>query len=306
MTAALLATVPGLVAVACVALFAVGMRAMRADPVDGLDVGDLVLLRDEQRRRAARGGPLDRLAAPLVPALRRLIGSAAEKRLARMIELAGRPGGATVDTVLLRMAVWLCIMIPLALLLLVQGFAVGLLLTPVIVVVLPLARIARARRLRQETIDTDLPDFLDVLAVTVTAGLGFRSALDTVGERFGGPLGEEVALTLNQIRNGASVRDAFLRLRDRNDSASLSQFVTAYLQSEELGAPLAQTLNRIAQDMRRDNAQRQRQKAAKVAPRVTLVTSMVLLPGALAILVTGFILGADVDFGALIEGGLTP
>lgn len=306
MTGALLTTVPGLVAVACVVLFVVGMRAMRADPVDGLDVGDLVLLREEQRRRATRQGPLDRLAAPLVPGLRRLIGPVLEGRLARMIELAGRPGGATVDTVLQRMAVWLLIMIPLTLLLLVQGMAVGLLLAPVVVVVLPLARIARARRLRQEAIDTDLPDFLDVLAVTVTAGVGFRSALDTVGQRFGGPLGEEVALTLNQIRNGASVREAFVRLRDRNDSASLSQFVTAFLQSEELGAPLAQTLNRIAEDMRRDNAQRQRQKAAKVAPRVTLVTSMVLLPGALAILVTGFVVGSEIDFGALIDGGLTP
>jgi tight adherence protein C len=306
MTTALLATVPGLVAVACVALFALGMRAMRADPVDGLDVGDLLLLRDERRRRAARQGPLDRLAAPLVPGLRRLVGPALEARLARMIELAGRPGGTTVETVLLRMAVWLLIMIPLALLLLVQGMVLGLLLAPVVVVVLPLARIARIRRLRQETIDTDLPDFLDVLAVTVTAGVGFRSALDTVGQRFGGPLGEEVALTLNQIRNGASVREAFVRLRARNDSASLSQFVTAFLQSEELGAPLAQTLNRIAQDMRRDNAQRQRQKAAKVAPRVTLVTSMVLVPGALAILVIGFIVGTDIDFGALLDGGLAP
>jgi tight adherence protein C len=273
------------------------MRAMRADPVDGLDVGDLLLLRDERRRRAARQGPLDRLAAPLVPGLRRLVGPALEARLARMIELAGRPGGTTVETVLLRMAVWLLIMIPLALLLLVQGMVLGLLLAPVVVVVLPLARIARIRRLRQETIDTDLPDFLDVLAVTVTAGVGFRSALDTVGQRFGGPLGEEVALTLNQIRNGASVREAFVRLRARNDSASLSQFVTAFLQSEELGAPLAQ---------RRDNAQRQRQKAAKVAPRVTLVTSMVLVPGALAILVIGFIVGTDIDFGALLDGGLAP
>lgn len=298
----LLILVPGLVAVACVALFAVGLRAIRADPVDGLDVGDLVLLRGEQQR-LARQGPLDRLAAPLVPGLKRLIGPALETRLARMIELAGRPGGASVDTVLLRMAVWLLIMAPLALLLLIQGLTVGLLLAPVIVVVLPLARIAAARRKRQETIDVDLPDFMDVLAVTVSAGVGFRSALATVGDRFGGPLAEEITLTLNQIRNGASVRDAFVRLRARNDSQALSQFVTAYLQSEELGAPLAVTLNRIAQDMRRDTAQRQRQKAAKVAPRVTLVTSMVLLPGALAIIVVGFIIGMEVDFGAVLQGG---
>ena len=111
-------------------------------------------------------------------------------------------------------------------------------------------------------------------------------------------------LTLYQIRNGASVRDAFRRLRQRNDSEQLASFVTAYLQAEELGAPLANTLNRIAEDMRHDSAQRQRQRAARVAPRVTLVTSIVLLPGALAVLAVGFVLGMDFDFAGLLGGAL--
>lgn len=301
----LLYAVPGLVLVVCVALFAVGLRAMRADPVDGLDVGDLVLLRQDPRQLGPRSGPLDRIAAPLVPVLLRIMGPTLERRLARTVELAGRPKGATVDTVVLRMATWLVLMVPLALALLVQGQVLGLLLVPVVVVVMPLAGISRARRQRQEAIDTGLPDFLDVLAVTVTAGVGFRSALATVSERMGGPLCEEITLTLNQIRNGASVRDAFKRLRSRNESETLSQFVTAYLQSEELGAPLAQTLNQIAADMRRDSAQRQRFKAAQVPSRVTLVTSLVLLPGAVVLLIAGFVLGTDLDLGSLTSGGLS-
>jgi tight adherence protein C len=163
------------------------------------------------------------------------------------------------------------------------------------------ARIARLRRLRQEAISETLPDFLDVLAVTVSAGVGFRSALGTVSDRFGGPLGDEVTLALNQIRNGSSVREAFHKLRARNDSEALSQFVGAYMQSEDLGAPLAQTLTRISEDTRRASAQAQRQKAARVAPRVTLVTSMVLVPGALVLLFTGFVLGSGVDFAGIAE-----
>lgn len=300
---ALLVAAPAVVVVACLALFVVGLRSLRADPVDGLEVDDLILLREAQRERAQGLGPMQRLARPLVPVLRRLIGPTLEARLKRMIELAGRPEGIDVDSVLLRMATWLVLVGPLSLLLALQGRLWVLPVGAVVVVVLPLAGIARARRLRQDRIDRDLPDFLDVLAVTVTAGVGFRSALATVSDRFGGPLAEEIVLTLNQIRNGASVRDAFQRLRTRNDSEPLSSFVTAYLQSEELGAPLAQTLNRIAEDMRRDSAQRQRQRAARVAPRVTLVTSMVLVPGALVILVVGFVLGIDIDIPSVLGGG---
>ena len=80
------------------------------------------------------------------------------------------------------------------------------------------------------------------------------------------------------------------------------EFVTAYLQSEELGAPMVQTLNQIAGDMRKASAQRQRRKAARVAPRVTLVNSLVLVPGTLIILLTGLLLGSGVDFGTVFGG----
>jgi tight adherence protein C len=298
---ALLVAVPALVVVGCMVLFVVGYRGLRGDPVDGLEVEDLVLLKDAQRSQARAAGPLTRLARPIGPLLVRAMGPTLQTRLKRMIELAGRPDGISVETIAQRMGVWTLITAPLALLLVVQGQFLFALLAPVAIVVVPLAGVARARRLRQERIGRDLPDFLDVLAVTVTAGVGFRAALDTVAQRFGGPLSEEVTLTLHQIRNGASVRDAFKRLRTRNDSEQLSTFVTAYLQAEELGAPLAVTLNRIALDMRRDSEQRQRQRAARVVPRVTLVTSIVLLPGALAILMVGFVIGAEIDFGQFGE-----
>jgi tight adherence protein C len=119
---------------------------------------------------------------------------------------------------------------------------------------LPLAQLAAAQRKRQESLDRDLPDMLDVLAVTVSAGVAFRPALARVSARFAGPLADELGLTLSQMANGASVREAFEDLRARNSSEALGQFVTAFLQSEELGAPLTDALNQIALDMRRENA----------------------------------------------------
>ena len=113
-------------------------------------------------------------------------------------------------------------------------------------------------------------------------------------------MADEVVLTLGQLANGASVRQAFEALRERNSSEALAQFVTAFLQSEELGAPLADTLNQIALDMRRDNAQRLRRRAARAAPRVTLITSLLLVPAALVLVIGSIVVGSKVDFGALL------
>jgi tight adherence protein C len=123
---ALLPAVPALAVVGCVVLFVAGMRLLRTDAVEGLDVGDLTLLRDRERSRIAGQGPLQRLARPLVPLLRRLIGPAAEARLKRMIELAGRPEGVSVDSVLQRAAVFLVLGLPGGVLLALQGRAWGL------------------------------------------------------------------------------------------------------------------------------------------------------------------------------------
>jgi tight adherence protein C len=292
---------PAVLLSAAAVLFVTGWRLVRSDATQDLDVADLVLLRKEQRR-AADSGPLTRLADRLVPAVRGLLGPPALAWIQRQVELAGRPDGATVDTVLRRMVTWLLLVSPALLVFVLGGNVIGILLCLVVIGVMPLARLARARRLRQERLDTDLPDFLDILAVTVTAGVAFRPALARVSERFGGPLAEEMTLTLNQIANGASVRAAFQKLRGRNESEALSQFVTAFLQSEELGAPLVDTLNQIALDMRRDSAQRMRRRAARIAPRVTLVTSLVLVPGALLLVVVGLVLGSGVDFGSLFGG----
>ncbi|NUU18154.1 type II secretion system F family protein [Cellulomonas humilata] len=296
---AIILLVAGLGAAGAAILFMVGYRAMRSDALDTLAVDDLNLLRGQQRRRAEGELPLDKLARRQVPRLRRLLGPTRVARLQRMIDEAGRPDGLTVDGYLTRTAWWGMLLLPVVVIMLLTGNPLVSLLALAVPVVLPLSVVAGAQRRRRERIDRDLPDFLDVLAVTVMAGVNFRAALARVAERFEGPLGEEIMLTLHQIANGASVRQAFQDLRRRSSSESVAQFVSALLQSQELGAPLAESLRQIAEDMRRESGQRQRQAAARTAPRVTLVTSMVLVPGALIFIVVGLFLGADVDFGAL-------
>ena len=141
---------------------------------------------------------------------------------------------------------------------LLRGLALALPLLPLCAVILPLARISGEARRRRESIDRDLPDFLDILAVTVTAGISFRAAMVRVADRFEGPMQSEIQLTLDQLSHGASLRVAFGNLDRRSGSVAVHSFVSAFLQAEELGAPLAETLNQIAVDMRRENAQRMR------------------------------------------------
>lgn len=155
---------------------------------------------------------------------------------------------------------------------------------------------------RQEKIQQALPDFLDVLAVTVSAGLGFRHALARVSEAMPGPLSDEFQTTLQQMELGASRREAFEDLRNRNSSEALGQFITALLQAEELGAPLAQALNEISVDMRRGASQFARRKAQKVNPRITMVTMATIIPALLLMVGAAMFLGTDVNLGAIFGG----
>ncbi len=295
---------PALGATGALLTFLLGYRMMRGRPSEYLDAADLVLLKEERRREAAgKLSLLERLAGRLVPRLRRLVGPGIVAYLQRLIDQAGRPVGVSVDGLLRRICWWLIVMLPVGIILLFTGMPIGAALVPVVAVFVPLGRIAGTSRRRRDSIDADLPDFLDILAVTVSAGIAFRAAMARVADRFDGALSSEIRLTLDQLGHGASMRVAFSSMEKRTGSAAMHSFVTAFLQAEELGAPLADTLNQIAVDMRRESAQRLRRRAAQTAPRVTLVTSVILVPATLILVIAGLLIGSDLDLGGLLEAG---
>ncbi len=298
----LVGTVPGVVAAVAVYLLLRGYRMLRTDPAADLAVEDIAILQGATQKRARSQGPVSAVAYRLAPRVLRLLPANAVTFLRRQVDQAGRPEGIDVDSVIARGVMWMLLVSPAVVIFVLQGRWLPVLMALAAILVMPLARLSTLARKRRERIDRDLPDFLDVLAVTVSAGIGFRQALGVVSERFGGPLSEEVTTTLHQITNGASVRSAFRAMRDRNTSESIEEFTTAYLQAEELGAPLVDTLNQIAADMRRASAQRYRQKAAAIAPRVTLLTTVVMVPGAMILLIVGLYIGSDLDLGSF--GGI--
>lgn len=143
---------------------------------------------------------------------------------------------------------------------------------------------------RSREIDRDLPDFLDVLAVTVRSGMAFRPAIERVSSYHGGPLVEEMRNAIYSMRLGVSRRDAFIAVRDNSRSGNVAIFVSALLQAEELGTPLADALVDISTEIRRERAQQVRRAAAKAQPKIALVVTITILPATLILILGGMIL----------------
>ncbi|CAL9526433.1 MULTISPECIES: DUF5936 domain-containing protein [unclassified Streptomyces] len=265
--------------------------------------GDLaVALEVGATRTTAVGSGVDRLGMRWAPAVLRLMGPRRVDALRRRLDMAGNPGGLTVDRYAARRAVYGALGVAAALAMLLRGqpvvavvvLAYGLTWTDV------LLRLAIRRR--RDDIERTLPDFLDVLAVVVSAGLGFRQALERVAEKYSGPWADELRITLRQMDMGVSRREAFDQLRRRNASEQVSMFVTALQQGEELGAPIVDTLIQIANDMRRTDAQNARRAAAKAVPKTTLVVTLVMLPATMILIALSFYYGSGVDLADLLGG----
>ncbi|MFE3597894.1 DUF5936 domain-containing protein [Streptomyces sp. NPDC059096] len=274
-----------------------GIRMYRAD---AKLPGDLAIaLEVGSTRTSAVGSGIDRLGMRWAPAVLRMMGPKQVNKKRRQIDLAGNPGGLTIDRYAARRAVYGALGLAGAFSMIIRGQV----LLSVVMILFGLfwieVGIWSAVRVRRDHIERTLPDFLDVLAVVVSAGLGFRQALDRVSEKYEGPWSDELRITLRQMDMGVSRRQAFEELRKRNDSEQVAMFVTALQQGEELGAPIVDTLIAIANDMRRTDAQNARRKAAKAVPKATFAVTSFLLPGTLLLLTVGFVYGADVDFSFL-------
>ncbi|MFY4723917.1 DUF5936 domain-containing protein [Streptomyces sp. LaBMicrA B280] len=274
-----------------------GVRMYRADAKLPVDLA--VALEVGATRTGAVGSVIDRMGMRYAPLVLRLMGPRLVARYRRRIDLAGNPGGLTIDRYAARRAVYGALGG--------VGFLVFLLRGQWFVAVLLLlfgafwteVGIWSAIRVRRDVIERTLPDFLDVLAVVVSAGLGFRQALDRVASRYEGPWADELRITLRQMDLGMSRRQAFAELRRRNDSEQVAMFVTALQQGEELGAPIVDTLVSLARDMRRTDAQNARRKAARAVPKATLMITTFMVPATMLLLGAGLILGSGVDFGSL-------
>ena len=136
---------------------------------------------------------------------------------------------------------------------------------------------ARARS-RKDQIRAELPDALDLMAVSVEAGLGFDGALSKLTEHMHGPLADEFALTLSEIRIGESRQDALKKLSDRTETPELSSFVRSIIQADQLGISLGRILRVQATDSRLKRQAAAEEKAMKAPIKMLFPTVMFIFP----------------------------
>ncbi|WP_433327560.1 type II secretion system F family protein [Spirillospora sp. CA-294931] len=239
----------------------------------------------------------ERIGSPFTGMVMDLLGPRRVK-IRKRIDAAGRPHGMTVETYARRTAGYIILFGLLGLLLVVQGQPMVGFICLLGASQNELSLLAK-RTARQDNIQRSMPDFLDVLSVTVSAGLSFRLALARVAESMPGPLADEFTIALRQMELGTPRREAFDDLRERNNSEAVNQFVTAILQAEELGAPLGTALVDISEDMRRESAQWAKRKAQRTTPKITAITMSMTMPALMMVVLGALFIGSGVGSNGL-------
>jgi len=139
---------------------------------------------------------------------------------------------------------------------------------------------------RREQIRSELPDALDLLAVSVEAGLGFDGAVTKLTEHMSGPLIDEFGLMLNEIRVGEARAVALRKMSERVDANELSSLVRAVIQADQLGISLGRILRVQAADTRLRRQAAAEEKAMKAPIKMLFPTVFLIFP-AMFIVVLG-------------------
>lgn len=150
----------------------------------------------------------------------------------------------------------------------------------------PVAWLRRKQDERQASIRRDLPDVLDLLAISVEAGVGFEGAVEVVTRHFDGPLATELSRTLQEMELGLPRREALQNLKRRTEVPELSNFVLILVQADALGMPIGRVLRTQAVEMRLKRRQWAREKAARLPVKILLPLTLFILP-ALFVVILG-------------------
>jgi tight adherence protein C len=170
-----------------------------------------------------------------------------------------------------------------------MGIAI-LLILPIIGGLVPTRWLRRKIKVRRDRVTNDLPDLLDLMCISVAAGLGLEQAMQVSCARFESPVCDELRLTLREMELGLSRHDALENMKLRTDIDDLVTFSVVLSQADALGLPIGRVLEAQADEMRDKRRQRAREKAAKVPVKILFPLAFCFLP-AIMIVVLGPIVG---------------
>jgi tight adherence protein C len=150
---------------------------------------------------------------------------------------------------------------------------------------------------RKEKVRADLPDALDLLAVSVEAGLGFDASIAKLNEHMEGPLADEFGLTLSEMKIGESRSEALKRMSDRVDAPELSAFTRAIIQADQLGTTLGRILRVQAADARLRRQAAAEERAMKAPIKMLFPTVLFIFPAMFLVILGPAILNVQKIFG---------
>ena len=142
---------------------------------------------------------------------------------------------------------------------------------------------SRAHR-RLQRIEMDLPELIDLLVVTVEAGLGFSGSLRKAAERMEGPLGDELRLALQEQTMGLGTNEALKNMLDRCDTPSMRSFVRSVLQGETLGVSIGQIMRNLATETRKRRRAAAEERAQKAPVKILFPLVLLIFPALFVVL----------------------
>ena len=164
----------------------------------------------------------------------------------------------------------------------VSGNSWALLVAPALIAIgfyLPEVLVYNDAIKRTQEIEWALADSVDLLSMCVESGLGLEAAFGKVSDVQSGPMSEEFAAVLAELRMGKSRNEAFEDMAARNTQPDLLRFVSAMKQVDKLGIPVSSVLQEQSREMRSTRREKAREQAQKVPVKILLPVMLCFLPG---------------------------
>jgi tight adherence protein C len=150
--------------------------------------------------------------------------------------------------------------------------------TTLIAWMLPLVLVRRRGRMRLDAIDRELPEMVDLLVVTVEAGMGLGASIQLAASKIRGPLADELRLVLQEQRMGRAMSEALMSMLQRTDTASMRSFVRSLVQGETLGVSVGTIMRNLSEEMRKRRRQYAEERAQKAPTKLLFPLVFLILP----------------------------
>ena len=154
----------------------------------------------------------------------------------------------------------------------------------------PVYYVELKRRKRMELIDKQMPDLIDLLVVTIEAGLGILASMRVASESMSDPLGQELRLTLQEQRMGLSVGQAIESLGRRCDAGNMRMFVRAITQGERLGVSIGTTMRNLSVEMRKRRRAMAEERAQKMPIKMLFPLIFFIFPALFIVILTPMVI----------------